>query len=236
VALSNWDTMSMDQDGEPTDGSFTSPLGVEVEIYKNWLYIRDGKAWQDGGSYIEPTVMQVEHGVLTYKDVHIVALRGPQNGVFAACWTPPYMNRNKDDEKDAGKLVGMIGCGVYGFRQREEHERDKSLDEIDDLWVGVKPESAAWWQDRLREEKPETHDWGDGPRTTSFPVLDVPDELRKLDFAGTGKRFNQGDAYFAEHMGGSPADVATAPGEAAPTMMSKIVGAMAASADTKKDE
>ena len=59
MALSNWDTFAVDEKGEPTDGRFTSALGVEVEIYKNWLYVRDEQAWRDGGRFVSPTVMSM---------------------------------------------------------------------------------------------------------------------------------------------------------------------------------
>lgn len=41
MALSNWDTMSMDEKGKTLSGEFVSPLGVKVEFYKNWIYVRE---------------------------------------------------------------------------------------------------------------------------------------------------------------------------------------------------
>jgi hypothetical protein len=126
MSLSNWDTMAFDEKGEPTNGVFVSKLGVCVAFYKNWLYVRDEKAWEEGGAYIKPTVMHVQSGDLHYKDVGIHALRGPQNGIFAVV----YSGYGKE-------APGMLGCGVSGY-------------EGDD-WVGVTPATIEWWAAHLEE-------------------------------------------------------------------------------------
>jgi hypothetical protein len=209
MALSNWDTMALNEKGEPSHGEFTSPCGVSVEFYKNWLYVRDAKAWQEGGGYTEPTVMEIQPGDIRYKDVHILALRGPQNGVFAVVWT------GYGDE-----VKGMAGCGVYGYEGME--------------WIGVTPESLTWWVAKLRGEHEETYNLSsyvtepDGssreeklPEMKSMvPDLDVPDVFRKLEW-GQALRFNQGDAFFAAAAG--QATPGTAPGEAQPTVMSQMI-------------
>jgi len=160
MALSNWDTLAVDENGESTNGIFTSPNGVSVEFYKNWLYVRDKKGWQEGGRFVEPTVMQVDNGTLSYKDVSICAIRGPQNGVYAVVEStiyPPHLTedcakckakaksywheKNCADFVDTKHLV-MIGCGVYGYDGEE--------------WVGVDDESkkflASWIQKADQDE------------------------------------------------------------------------------------
>lgn len=118
MALSNWATLALNLDGKRIDTVGTewpvSKLGVRIEIYKNWLYVSDAKAWRDGGTYVEPIVMQINHGELNYLDWHIVAVRGPQQGVFVVATT-----------RDGDKLTGFVGCGVYGY---DDHR-----------WVGVEP-------------------------------------------------------------------------------------------------
>lgn len=221
MALSNWDTLSLNQDSEPTNGSFTSPLGVEVSVYKNWLYVRDPHAWQEGGRFIEPIVMQIEQGTLTYKDVQIVAIRGPQNGVYAVIWSTQYHDNDEDGNYVPPTVTGMIGIGVSGF---EEPEDAKSLDDV--KWVGVKPESLKWFIDKLNEteevvakswvsswepfegEEPdedgEYHDdqgdfanWSEDFRYTRH-LIEVDSLFRSLDWS-KASRFNQGDMFFAEH-------------------------------------
>ena len=87
MSSGNWDLWVLNEKGEPTDGSFTSPLGVKVEFYKNWLYVGDERAWREGGRFMEPVVLNVHSGQLVYQDVDIWAVRGPQEGVYAAVWT-----------------------------------------------------------------------------------------------------------------------------------------------------
>lgn len=129
MALSNWDTFSVNEKGE-TGGSFISPLGVEVSIYKNWLYISDQKAWVDGCPYTKPIIMEVTKGKLTYKDVDIIAKRGPQSGIFCIISVPAYRNSEK-------KELAMVGAGVYGFDGEE--------------WVGVTDVSIEFLENLLEE-------------------------------------------------------------------------------------
>lgn len=121
MALSNWDTLAIDLDSKPIAGSFTSPLGVQVAFYKNWLYVYDAKAWRKDSGYSEPCVMNVNEGELVYLDVQIRAIRGPQQGVFAVVTSGSSYGKT---------LQGMVGCGVYGFK--------------DETWVGVNEESVKF--------------------------------------------------------------------------------------------
>lgn len=129
MALSNWDTWALTHEGKPCEGSFTSPAGVEVELYKNWLYVRDPQAWRPG-EFCEPVVMEVTQGNIVYRDVHILAWRGPQGGVYAQVWT----GWGTDDKP----YQGMVGIGAYGYNGNE--------------FVGVLPESIAWFV-RLAEKQ-----------------------------------------------------------------------------------
>lgn len=119
MALSNWDTLAMNHEGKSCGGSFKSPLGVEVEFYKNWLYIRDKVAWQPGGCFMGTTIMEIWEGRLTYKDVHILAVRGSREAIYAVVWSHPI----------GGDVTGMAGVSLYGYE--------------DDTWVGVDANSVA---------------------------------------------------------------------------------------------
>jgi hypothetical protein len=109
MALSNWGTLAMDKEGKSINGVFKSPQGVVVRIYKNWIYVEDANAWQDGGAFVEPTIMEIQEGILTYKDTQIIAKRGPQNGVYCVVYTLPY-RENFD-------LMTGIGCYWVGVEQ-----------------------------------------------------------------------------------------------------------------------
>lgn len=203
MALSNWDTLALNEKGESIGGEFRSPLGVVVRFYKNWLYVNDAVAWVEGGSFVQDTVMQVQTGDFVYKDVRILATRGPQNGIYAAVYTTVYERPSPGCDKckvARGRyhadgcpdkvptyVVGMVGCGVYGYSSDE--------------WVGVDEESrfhlGCWITD---------------------DDTDLPDDLRNVDLT-KALRFNQGDAYLAERLG--QATPTTLPGQAAPSILSQ---------------
>lgn len=220
MALSNWDTLAVDFSGKSCEGIFKAPSGVEVEIYKNWLYVRDEKGWQSKPpTYIHPTVMEISEGCLQYKDVHIMAIRGPQSGVFAVVYAGEY-----------GKELGIVGMGVSGYDYPSEGPCEA-------VWVGVRPSTAEWFQDKLRA----THTRrdimrGGGPvgpngefRDTASPMvceehdIDAPEIVRTLELT-VAKRFNQGDAYFAKHLG-EPVP-STVPGKSEPTILSNMIEQM----------
>ncbi len=228
MAKSDYALLAVDKEGTPIAGTFVSPCGVEVEIYKTWLYIRDKKGWAEGGSFVEPVIMQVHSGELTYKDVHIFAIQGgPQNGVYCAVWCHPY---------DTERFRAMVGIGVYGY--------DESLDP---QWVGVSKESLdflqknilgegfteecietcgtnmSWEEIQERYEGEEILDHTEKDGWCSYKVrtsyeswtTNIPESLRTLDLSKAAY-FNQGDAYFAEQ--GLMDEVETTkPGEAGPT-------------------
>lgn len=128
MALSNWDDWSVDDKGKSCSGEFTSNAGVRIAVYKNWLYVYDEKAWEENSGFAKPVIMNIDEGHLQYKDVHIVAIRGPQEGVFAAVWS---------GYEHLDNFKGMIGCGVYGYNGSE--------------WVGVKQETLRWFEGKLGE-------------------------------------------------------------------------------------
>lgn len=112
MALSNWDTFAIDHEGKGSSGRFVSKLGVEVEIYKSWIYISDRDAWVEGGGYVNPIVMQVKDGKIKYKDVEIVAERwSDPESIFCAAWC---------GYEHANTVKGIVGIGTYGFEDNGE--------------------------------------------------------------------------------------------------------------------
>src|SRR3990167_4005838 len=141
MALSNWDTLAINHLGESTNGVFVSPQKLSVSIRKNWLVVVDevGKHLAD-----------IQYGEITIKDTHIVAIRGPQQGIYAAVFSG-YEE----------KAVGMLCIGVYGF--------------IKDQWVGVQQESVDWFIDKLHEEESWTESINGSAIHGKEPVLDIID-------------------------------------------------------------
>jgi len=140
MALSNWDTLAIDLDGNPISGVFISPKSkAQIEIYKNWAYIHDSKVWHKGGNFINNVVAEIKSGSFTYQDIHIEAIRGPQNGTYIACWTVEYVKAKEKGQTEA-LYHGMIGCGVYGFKGED--------------WVGVTKESFDFLKNWISKKEP----------------------------------------------------------------------------------
>lgn len=197
MALSNWDTLAFDHDAKPINGIFTSPGGVTVEIYKNWLYVLDPKAWEEKSGFSKPVVMEITHGEIRYKDVQIVALRGPQIGVYAAVWSGYSKN-----------IQGMIGCGVSGYDDSSK-------------WIGVTDESIRWFQNEMISGAMEK--WTLGKYIHEFWEFthEAPEELRWALLVGNPLRFNQGDAFFADKL--CRKIPATEPGKATPPILTELL-------------
>jgi hypothetical protein len=222
MALSNWDTLAVNLKGEEIDGSFTSPLGVEVSFYKNWIYVRDPVAWQDGGKFVKDTVMQISEGVIDYKDVSIHAIRGPQNGIYAFV----HSGYEHDDT-----FRGMIGCGVYGFGDASDGVDEDGYAP----WVGVRPSSREFLQNWISRKRWDSREqYVDYIRALLGEDHEVPEDLianalqetvlseaiAKIDLTHK-KRFNQGDAYFV-----GAENAMTEVGKAGETILSQVIKKM----------
>ncbi len=153
MALSNWDTLALNKEGKPTNGVFKSTQGIMVSIYKNWLYVEDKDAWRDEDAFVEPIVMEIQEGRLTYKTIQILAKRGPQNGIYCVVYTLPYR-----DEKEKFNLMAGIGC--YGF------DGDK--------WVGVEPASVEYMAKLCTN---------DGELFEAADWMEVEEALHNIDFS-----------------------------------------------------
>lgn len=222
MALSNYDSMAVNAKGEPTNGVFTSKLGVTVEVYKNWIYVRDPKAWQPGGSYIEPTVAQVEEGLLTYKDVHIAAKRGPKNGIYCVVtsqsydYAPPRGCKHCGKKNEPGKkekefhasgcpavFAAMLGIGCYAYVGQKfvgvtKAEVKFLKDWLHASWVARMNMAGAWvseWNSKTGKRR----DYKPKPRWHKYREYAFSEEIRAIPL-GKVLRFNQGDAFFARNL------------------------------------
>lgn len=244
MALSNWDLMAVNAKGEPTNGIFVSKSKVTVEIYKNWIYIRDPEAWRDGGPYVNDTVAQVNDGNLQYKDVHIAAKRGPKNGIYAVVTSkrydhaPPKGCKHCGRKSEPGKkgekefhagncpvvFDAMLGIGCYAY------EGDK--------FVGVTQKEVKFLKDWVNEswkskmnlagsvaiqtdpKTGKTRRWKPKPKWHHYTDYAFSEEIRSIPL-GKVLRFNQGDAFFARNL---KFDVpATKPGKGKDTIMMKAL-------------
>jgi len=108
MALSNWDTFAMDHTGTPCLGTFISTKGVKVEIYKNWIFLKD-QAWSKiGERYIVPYTMHLYTSRLRYSDVEVASLFVGQT-IYMAVW-----EGYEDEDNTLPAFRGMIGIGTMG--------------------------------------------------------------------------------------------------------------------------
>lgn len=235
MALSNWDTLAIDLDGKPTNGVFVSPKsGVTVELYKNWTHIRDPKGWHEGGGYVEDVVAQVEQGSIRYHDIHVEAIRGPQNGIYVACWTVDWTQKDEEG-KPKPKYYGMIGCGVYGYDKHDwvgvEKEslqflkdwvskREKVWDEeeITNLVEDLKEEIREGMAKQGYRETPEQY--AEYLKNQTRYIFDK--EIAEVDFS-KALRFNQGDGFFEDALGIDPSGTPVEEGSE-PVLMKMLKG------------
>jgi hypothetical protein len=189
MALSNWDTMAINKNGKPIAGRFTTPSGVTLEIYKNWAHILDTKAWtKEDSHFVEPVIMTIQNGYLTYKDLEIYAERGPQNGIYVLAFWKDYVGDGPKGMDNIRMIWGgMAAIGCYGFEGED--------------WVGVQKRSIDFLKLIIKKAKKEY-------------ILEK-EMFSDIDF-GNAIRYCQGDGYFAEagvidHMVGTKVGEADTP-------------------------
>ncbi len=109
MALSNWTTVAWNENGDPCEGKIEANE-VIVEIYKNWLYVRDEKAWRESSGYMRPVVMKVLCGQLEYCGLKIIASRGRNDELFVVI---------EYDNNDYTERRQLIGIACYGYDDEE---------------------------------------------------------------------------------------------------------------------
>lgn len=117
MAMSNYSTWAFDEHGQPSRGQLVTPAGVGAEIYKNWVYVKDPRSWRDEGKYVWPVVMSIEHGRLTYLDLNLLVVRGPQHGAYVVAY---FLRKNRPR--------GFAGCGTYVDRDRPNAIKNRKHD------------------------------------------------------------------------------------------------------------
>jgi hypothetical protein len=174
MALSNWDTMAWDSDGNNCEGSCMSNNWVSekrnsVEIYKNHLNVLAPKMWADDSQFIKPYIAQIQEGEIALAGFNIYAARGPQEAVFTVIDTNPAVYGNK-------LFFGGIGC--YGFNENGGDE-----------FVGVRESTIVKF-----------FEWADSlsPGLNGTELRVWLDKCKKAHIQSL--RYNQGDAYIAERI------------------------------------
>lgn len=212
MALSNWDTLAIGNDGKSLPSGM-SKFGdtVEIEIYKNHAYIHSKELWKKGNGYTEPVIGSILEGNIELLDLQINAKSGKQSSIyiFAHC-----------GYNETYKAFAGIGC--YGFGDRtNEFLKTKGItppNEEDGYWSSLYDNGKEYLCfDNIKDDtkslkirrnkKFELYPWVGVERETLEDFKDwlkgmEPDKkwLNSIDWENL-YRFNQGDAYIANHVG-----------------------------------
>lgn len=226
MALSSWDMFAVSSN-DPCNGVLERLNGAKVEIYKNWLYVHDKEMWLDHRGFDDPVVAEIQEGDISISGFDIVAVRGPQNGVFviALC-----------EEIENHKATYMAGIGCYGYDnniprlaavlgidinkwsnicnvscsggkdgdkiglscsnedpvyENETHFiQRKGNEHLEPQWVGVTQKTIKEFFEWVFEWAEKT---SKGKYWSKKGFLDWIKEMKTKEW----KRFNQGDAFFA---------------------------------------
>lgn len=241
MALSDWDTLAFDQDGNACAGIIKGADGANVEIYKNWLYVRDPQTWTPESQFVEPTVANVNDGTVDIAGFHIEASRhSEQQAIFALIvhsdsneprWMAGIGCSGYSDPTEAIARAAKVDLGKweeirYGSRHgpngnfhmlycfsgdRMQEFQVPWNDDLEAQWIGVLPETRDAFFAWLEDK---VRDGGDGGPNRAW--------LAKCRENG-GLRFNQGDMFFANAVGVEAAEIATRVGEAADPILMQMI-------------
>lgn len=222
MALSDWDTLCVDLEGNPNPGYLKTPQGVEVKLHKNWIYLFDMAALTDPRDIeSKRSVAHIDSGRLQYKDVFIEAIRGPQNGIFMVSY---YYGK---DYKD---IIGIAGCSVSGYEGNSYNYvgvNQESFDFLKDFVSGKTYSSldeVIEDMSDLREHFESEEKFLESCRTSLEDTYHFADPIRSIDFS-RAVRYCQGDMYFSDAIGPEKVGgIATKVGDANPTMMQRMIG------------
>jgi hypothetical protein len=243
MALSNWDTLAFDTDGQSCLGRFEHHVSKNyLQIYKNWVYAANNKMWMESSGFKNPIIASINSGSMEIAGFNVEAKRGPQSSVFVYAHYRDYDDKQADEK---AKFYQFGGIGAYGFKDivlevLKKHNREIKDDEVwyDGCdWKGrhliscpSTGEEIVYWDEKTQGKYDYSKDWiGVLPSTVEeffnwlSSILDDDiskqwlEKIKKSDVL----RYNQGDLFFAENA--SVPLNATKPGQsAAPVFLDKI--------------
>lgn len=259
MALSDYDCLAFGPDGKPSNGVLNCPDGQSVEIRKNWLYVHDKKMWHKDRGYIKHTIAQFNEGDIHIAGLSIIGKRGRQENIFfvfveynaypgkgkhislhmagvaAYGWDDPTnrilkaWGKRLPPHKEKflgwlttaeGKKFVTIDLLVKGKNGKEkflpEVVKLKQTARLDTRWTGLTKSTTKEFFKWLAQV---ADDYGK-PAKEWFAKINQKKALR----------FNQGDAYFAQHL--KKSIPATRPGKATTPVFMKVVKAWAKKGET----
>lgn len=148
MAWGNWDFHSFKFNTPPSndvyedevDRVFTTSKNNFVEIYKNYILIGDPLRYRNGvNSMGSPYVVRLDEGKIKYQDLNIVAVKGPQSGIYVAAWTGYEGLDPKDEYWEENQLRGFLGIGLAWDCNEEDN------------WVGVGADAIKYFKTQLKK-------------------------------------------------------------------------------------
>lgn len=225
MALSDWDLLVIDNTGENTGvlkGYGDPDERGSVRIYKNWVYVNHPKMWIDGNGYNRDTIAEIQFGDINIAGFQITAKRHEgQDAVFVLANTSKYNDKNPckwmigigcrgytdatdllisdlnidpNEWEDISMFFGFsktktVGLTCFGPNDRFEQFSIPYDEKYESTWTGVLPSTVVAFREWLLSILPEKDHSG----------LDQ-EWVNSLDWNNLN-RFNQGDAYFSDHLG-----------------------------------
>jgi hypothetical protein len=221
MAMSNYDLLAFDNKGNPCNGILKSGNTI-AKIYKNWLYIENTKMWnKDESSFSRPTIAQINGGGfcnIGKMEIH-TAWDTHQNSILVFCQYNHYGKKRHTKKR-------MVGIGCSGFLDTTSIYIEKMGLDPTKYWFGgsshhdgiSKEIVSCFMNDKIEEHiVPKEFvisfedSWIGVDQQTYKSFLKFLEDLVEnytLDKEyfeiinkQTPLRANQGDLYFADHLG-----------------------------------
>lgn len=135
MTSNNFVTIAWDKNGEPCKCKIEAE-GTIVDIYENWLYIHDEKAWKENSGFGKYTIMEISDGQLRYNRFKIVVARGSNDELF---FVVEYggSGYTEDDKK---QMIGISYC-LPGSNESAGIEEDVKAE----FFYWLKESKEDWW-------------------------------------------------------------------------------------------
>ena len=115
MAIANYASWSIDERGLDAHCDFVSPMGIHVNIHKDFAYLDDPAAWTKLRADNPPHIVaEIHAGMLCYKDLHMCSRTTPSGLFFLACWA--FQPGVKVETAATWEYIhALYGIGKYAF-------------------------------------------------------------------------------------------------------------------------
>lgn len=157
MALSNWDCLAFDNEGNPTEGViYGFRKGTSVEIYKNWAHVRDKNMWNKECHHTDNVIAQIVNGSIEISEFSIESIRGHnERAIFIYVECTKFTNYRKNYKITRKKFCG-IG-DISPITKTTYNEFIRWLKKLrEDNYINDKD-----WFDKIMKAEPMRYNQGD---------------------------------------------------------------------------